>query len=166
MTAFTRLSVSCCVMSCSPQRPPRRLNRHRFDDNTCLSVPERKVKRIETGSLLHGMMCKILEVKPNIPELVRDVEERFNKKREPSRQHVHFYCRIMKIALLRVVARHSTKCCLLIKVWKLNQTRHSYLPMQQLFDSSVGEAARLLWRAAWLSLPKVAFRERDKLHLS
>lgn len=52
----------------------------------------------------------------------------------------------------------------LIKVWELNQTtRHSYLPIQQLFDSSVGDAARPRWRAAWLSLPKVALRGRDKL---
>lgn len=73
----------------------------------------------------------------------------------------------MKIVRMRVVAGHSTKCCPLIKVWELNQTtRYSYLPIQQLFDSSIREAARLFWRAAWLSLPKVAFRERDKLHLS
>lgn len=130
------------------------------------SVPERLLIRIETDSLLHAMMCETLEVKLDLRKVVRDVEERFNKKREHLRQHVHFYCGIMKIARLRVVAGHSTKCCPLIKVWELNQTtRHSYLPIQQLFDSSIGEAARLLWRAAWLSLPKVAFRERHKLHL-
>lgn len=37
---------------------------------------------------------------------------------------------------------------------------NSYLPNQQLFDSCITEAASLLWRAAWLSLPRVAFRER------
>lgn len=87
------------------------------------SVPEKMLIRTETGSLLHAM---ILEVKMDIQEVVRD----------------HFYCRIMKIVRLRVVAGHSTKYCPLIKVWELNQTtRHSYLPIQQLFDSSVGEAA-------------------------
>lgn len=95
------------------------------------------------------------------------VEERLIKKKQHSGQHVHSYCRILKIVRMRVLAGHSTKCCPLIKVWELNQTtRHSYLPIQHLFDSSIREAARLLWRAAWLSLPKVAFRERDKLHPS
>lgn len=109
------------------------------------SAPERVLLRTETGCLLHSMMCKILEVKLYIREVVRNVEESFIKKREHSRQRVHFYCRVMKIARLRVVAGHSTKCCPLIKVWELNQTtRHSYLPIQQLFDSSVRVAARLL----------------------
>lgn len=72
-----------------------------------------------------------------------------------------FVHRMLKTLRMRVLDRHLTKCCHLIILWELNQAiGHSYLPIQQLFDSSLREAACLLWHAAWRSLPIVAFRER------
>lgn len=61
-----------------------------------------------------------------------------------------------------VLSRHSIKHQPLIQLQELNQTTgNSYLPNQQLFDSSIGEVARVPWRAARLSLHRVAFRDRQ-----
>lgn len=124
------------------------------------SVSERMLMGTKTGGLLYATEGK----KHHIWEVLGG---RPVKRKEHSRESMSNLTAGSWRSCGWAVAGHSTKCSPLIKVWELRQTsRHSYLPIQQLFDSSVREAARLLWQAAWLSLPKVAFRERDKLPLS